>query len=377
MKKKVFKNFEYIIFASVFLLAILGLFVLYSSSNMYSNKYYDSSTHIFMKQLVFCIAGFIVVLILSKFNYKFITNFSDYFFIICLMLVVITSFAGRISRGSSRWLEFSGLSFQPSEFMKLATILCLAKLLSKQDIISDKKDLPLKVYITAYLPTFLVSLNNLSTGIILFLISTAMIYAISYKRHHFVYFIIIFVMCYIFAEPLANLLYNMGLLREYQATRIFAWKSPEEYPDTAYQTLQSIYAVGSGKIFGRGYLNSIQKAVMPEPHNDMIFSILCEELGIIGAFNFIILYVVLIFRIFYISIKQKDIETSLIVYGIGVHIALQVILNIAVATNLIPNTGVTLPFVSYGGSSLLTLFIEIGILMSICNSMEKKYEEES
>ncbi len=129
--------------------------------------------------------------------------------------------------------------------------------------------------------------------------------------------------------------------------------------------MQGLYAIGSGRVSGRGYLNSIQKAIIPEAQNDMIFTILCEELGMVGAMLFLVMYMVLIYRIFYISMKQKNMTAMLLTFGIGVHIALQVILNIGVVTNLLPNTGVTLPFISYGGSSLIVLFIEIGIVMSI------------
>ena len=164
---------------------------------------------------------------------------------------------------------------------------------------------------------------------------------------------------------MSKVLQTAGLLKTYQVGRIFAWKDPENYPDIAYQTMQGLYAIGSGRISGRGYLSSIQKAIIPEAQNDMIFTILCEELGIIGAGLFFILYVILIYRIFAISFRQKNLNSMLLTFGIGVHIATQVILNIGVVTNLIPNTGVTLPFVSYGGSSLIVLFIEIGIVMSV------------
>ena len=156
--------------------------------------------------------------------------------------------------------------------------------------------------------------------------------------------------------------------------RIFAWKEPENYPDVAYQTLQGLYAIGSGKLFGRGYLNSIQKNIIPESQNDMIFAILSEELGLVGGLLFLVLYFLFVVRIFYISSKQKEIIPLLITFGIGIHIALQVILNISVVTNLMPNTGVTLPFVSYGGTSLIVTFIEIGIVMQI--SKKSVYEIE-
>lgn len=364
-------KFEYTIFTCVLFLVVFGMLVLYSASSIYANKTYGSSVYLFLRQGIFCIAGIVLALTISFIHYKLYTNFSNYTFIACLILIIVTAFAGRISRGSSRWIELRGIVFQPSEFMKLALILYLSRLLTENYGRLEEKDKFLKVMVVAYLPTFIVALSNLSTGIILFFIATLMIFVISKKRLIFFYILVAFILFYMFAYPISKVLYDVGLLKQYQVGRIFAWKDPENYPDIAYQTLQGLSAIGSGKLTGRGYLNSIQKSLIPESQNDMIFCILCEELGLIGGLLFLVLYVILIFRIFYIATKQKDIEALLLVVGIGIHIALQVILNIAVVTNLIPNTGVTLPFVSYGGSSLIVLFIEIGVVMSVV-----RYQEE-
>lgn len=349
------KKFEYTVFTCTIFLVVFGLIVLYSASKQ----------TLFLRQLVFCASGIAITLVVSFIPYKVYTKFSNYIFIACFILVVVTAFAGRISRGSSRWIELRGVIFQPSELMKLSLILYLSKVLTETMGELDKKDKFLKVMIVAYVPTFIVALNNLSTGLILFTIATLMIFVVSKKYLVFVFLIVLIVLFYVFAYPMSKVLYNVGLLKQYQVGRIFAWKDPENYPDIAYQTLQGLYAIGSGKITGRGYLNSIQKALIPEVQNDMIFTVLCEELGLIGAFLFLFLYIILIYRIFFISFKLKDVTACLITFGIGVHIAIQVIFNIGVVTNLLPNTGVTLPFVSYGGSSLIVLFIEIGIVMSV------------
>ena len=258
-----------------------------------------------------------------------------------------------------------GIIFQPSELMKLAMIIYLSKVLTEIKGDLERKDNFLRVMLVAYIPTFIVSLSNLSTGIILFVIATGIIFIVSKKKLIFIFIITLIVLFYIFAYPMSRVLYSAGLLKTYQVGRIFAWKDPENFPDIAYQTLQGIYAIGSGRFSGRGYMSSIQKALIPESQNDMIFAILCEELGFIGAVLFLILYIILIFRIFMISFRQKDLNSMLLTFGIGLHIAIQVIFNIGVATNLLPNTGVTLPFVSYGGTSIIVLFIEVGIIMSI------------
>ena len=359
------KKFEYTIFTCVIFLVVFGLIVLYSASSVSASRIYDNSYYLFIRQAIFCGVGLMLALLFSFIPYKLYSGFSKYVFLGCLMLVVMTAFAGRISRGSSRWIMLRGIIFQPSELMKLAMIVYLAKVLTEIRGDFDKKDNFLRVVMVAYVPTFVIALSNLSTGIILFIIATSMIFIVSKKKLIFIFMLTLIVLFYIFAYPMSKVLQTAGLLKTYQVGRIFAWKDPENYPDIAYQTLQGLYAIGSGRISGRGYLSSIQKAIIPEAQNDMIFTILCEELGIIGAGLFFILYIILIYRIFAISFRQKNLNSMLLTFGIGVHIATQVILNIGVVTNLIPNTGVTLPFVSYGGSSLIVLFIEIGIVMSV------------
>ena len=359
------KKFEYTIFTCVLFLVVFGLIVLYSASSYSATRIYGNSYYRFIRQAIFCGVGLLIALLLSFIPYKLYSSFSKYIFIACLMLVVMTAFAGRISRGSSRWIMLKGLIFQPSELMKLAMIIYLSKVLTEINGDFEKKDNFLRVMMVAYVPTFIVALSNLSTGIILFIIATTMIFTVSKKKLIFIFMIVLIGLFYVFAYPMSKVLQSTGLLKTYQVGRIFAWKDPENYPDIAYQTLQGLYAIGSGRIGGRGYLASIQKAILPEAQNDMIFAILCEELGIIGAGLFILLYIILIYRIFIISFRQKNLNAMLLTFGIGVHIAVQVILNIGVVTNLLPNTGVILPFVSYGGSSLIVLFIEIGIVMSV------------
>lgn len=359
------KKFEYTVFSCTFFLVVFGLFVLYSASSVSASRIYGNSNYLFIRQSIFCLVGLVIALIFSFVPYKVYSRFSKTIFISCLTLVIMTAFAGRISRGSSRWMMFRGIIFQPSELMKLAMIVYLSKVL--YDIKGDfeRKDNFLRVLLVAYVPTFVVALSNLSTGIILFIIATTMIFIVSKKKLIFLFIITLIVLFYVFAYPMTKVLQTAGLLKQYQVGRIFAWKDPENYKDIAYQTLQGVYAIGSGRITGRGYLSSIQKTIIPEAQNDMIFTILCEELGIIGAGLFLVLYVILIFKILMISFRQKNIYALFLTFGIAVHIAIQVILNIGVVTNLLPNTGVILPFVSYGGSSLLVLFMEIGIVMSV------------
>lgn len=359
------RKFEYIIFTTMLFLVFFGLIVLYSASIVSSNRLYGNPIYLFVRQSIFCIAGILIAFFVSFIPYKLYSKFAKYIFLLCLIFVVVTAFAGRISRGASRWIMLRGVIFQPSELMKLAMIIYMSKVITEIKGDFENKENFIRIMMIAYIPTFVVALSNLSTGIILFVIATSMIFVVSKKKLIFIFIITLVVVAYVFAYPMANILSSTGLLKQYQVGRIFAWKEPENYPDIAYQTLQGLYAIGSGRISGRGYLNSIQKSIIPEAQNDMIFTILCEELGIVGAMFFIVLYLILIYRIFYISFRQKEVSLMLLTFGIGVHIALQTILNIGVVTNLLPNTGVTLPFVSYGGSSLIVMFIEIGIVMSV------------
>ena len=359
------KKFEYITFTTVLFLVFFGLIVLYSASSISSSRLYDNPIYLFVRQSFFCLIGVFLAVVISFIPYKLYSKFAKYIFIVCLMFVVVTAFAGRISRGASRWMMLRGVIFQPSELMKLAMIIYLSKVITEIKGDFENKENLFRIMMIAYIPTLVVALSNLSTGIILFIISTSMIFIVSKKKLIFLFIITLIVVAYLFASPMANLLSSAGLLKNYQVGRILAWKEPENYPDIAYQTLQGLYAIGSGRISGRGYLKSIQKSLIPEAQNDMIFTILCEELGMVGAVAFLVLYLILIYRIFYISFRQKEMSLMLLTFGIGVHIALQTILNIGVVTNLLPNTGVTLPFVSYGGSSLLVMFMEIGIVMSV------------
>lgn len=174
-----------------------------------------------------------------------------------------------------------------------------------------------------------------------------------------------------FAGPIATALEKIGLLKEYQLSRIFVWLEPEKYPSTGgYQVLQGLYAIGSGGLVGRGLGESIQKmGFVPEAQNDMIFSIICEELGLFGAVSVILIFLFMIYRFMLIADNAPDLFGALLVVGVMGHIAIQVILNIAVVTNTIPNTGITLPFISYGGTSVLFLMMEMGMVLSVSNQI--------
>ena len=359
------KKFEYILFFLVLFISFFGIIILFSASSIYSLRVYNDSLFIAKKQMIFMLLGFFLCLIISFIDLKFIEKISLYIYIIFLFLSTITVMLGTISRGSMRWLTFNGFTFQPSELMKIGVIIFLSFYIKKNIYNINEKKSFFKAFLIGFIPSLIVSLNNLSTGIIIFFI-TFFLMLISTKRIMiFLISLFLFLFFYIFAYDIAYVFENTNLFKMYQLSRIFAWKKPTEHVDTMFQTLQGLYAIGSGGMFGRGLGESIQKSILPEVQNDMIFAIICEELGVFGGILLLFLYLLMIYRIFYISFLQTDLFYKFMTFGIAIHFALQIILNVAVVTNLLPNTGINLPFVSYGGSSIVSSFIEIGIVINI------------
>lgn len=217
----------------------------------------------------------------------------------------------------------------------------------------------------------MVMANNLSSGLIIMGIGFVMMFIACKKKWIFILSMALGAAVFIFAPMIAMGLEKAGILESYQLSRILVWKNPEAYPrDGGYQVLQGLYAIGSGGLLGKGLGQSIQKlSFLPEPQNDMIFAIICEELGLFGAVSIILIFLFMIFRFMMIANNAPDLFGAMLVIGVMGHIAIQVVLNIAVVTNTIPNTGITLPFISYGGTSVLFLMIEMGIVLSVSNQI--------
>lgn len=206
----------------------------------------------------------------------------------------------------------------------------------------------------------LVGASNLSTAIIILGIAAALVFVASPKYAQFLGM----------GAAAAGFMGIFLALESYRLERLAIWRNPEKY-EKGYQTLQGLYAIGSGGLFGKGLGKSVQKlGFLPEAQNDMIFSIICEELGLVGASLIILLFLILIWRFFVIATHAKDLTGALIATGAMAHMMIQVILNIAVVTNSIPNTGITLPFISYGGTSVVFLLLEMGLVLSVSNLVE-------
>ena len=344
----------------VFLLVIIGLIILYSTSAYNGQVKFHDSFYYLKKQAFATILGVVVMFVVANIDYHIWRQFALPFYLIALSLSVAVLFIGDEYNGSKRWLSFGPFSFQPSEFAKIAVILFLACLVEKSVRKMHKMKWMILMILSILPIVALVGASNLSTAIIILGIGIILVFVASPRYAQFI-------------ALGASGIGFMGIflaLESYRLERIAIWRHPEQF-EKGYQTLQGLYAIGSGGLFGVGLGGSVQKlGFVPEAQNDMIFSIICEELGLVGASFIVLLFLILIWRFFLIATKAKDLFGALIASGAMAHMMIQVILNIAVVTNTIPNTGITLPFVSYGGTSALFLLMEMGLVLSVSNLIE-------
>ena len=349
------RGYDYSLLAVVFLLVIIGLVILYSTSAYNGQVKFHDRFYYLKKQAFATALGLALMFFMANIDYHIWQKFAVPAYITALMLSVAVLLVGDEYNGSKRWLSFGPLSFQPSEFAKIAVILFLACVITK-NVRKMKQMRYLLFVMLLILPIVgLVGASNLSTAIIILGIGAVLVFVASPKYAQFVW------LCVSGAGFMGIFL----ALESYRLERLAIWRNPEKY-EKGFQTIQGLYAIGSGGIFGRGMGNSLQKlGFVPEAQNDMIFSIICEETGLFGAILVILLFGGLIWRLMVAAVRAEDLLGELIGAGIMGHIALQVILNIAVVTNTIPNTGITLPFISYGGTSVLFLMGEMGLALSV------------
>ena len=326
------------------------------------------------RQALIAMAGFVAMVVISKMNYHFFARFAllgyglSYVFLLMVMLTPL----GVEANGKKRWLALGPVQFQPTEMVKIALILLLAVMITKMgNKINTLKGLLTVAAVTVPIAG-LVAMNNLSSGIIIIGIAFVVAFVASKLKWPFALCTAGAGIIFAFAGPIATALEKIGLVQAYQLNRIHVWLQPEAYPqDGGYQVLQGLYAIGSGGLMGKGLGESIQKlGFIPEAQNDMVFSVICEELGLFGAVSVILIFLFMIYRFMLIASNAPDLFGALLVVGVMGHIAIQVILNIAVVTNTIPNTGITLPFISYGGTSVMFLMMEMGIVLSVSNQIK-------
>ena len=350
-------NLDYVLLIVLVILIGAGLVLLYSTSAYNGQNKFQDAYYYVKKQGAATVLGVIGMLIVAKIDYHKWIPFANLGYLVSIILSVLVMLVGEEYNGSKRWLSLGPLSFQPSEFSKVAIILFLACLISGQKKCVDNWRSMLRLMLPVLPVTALVGASNLSTAIIILGIAVVLIFVASPKYIQFIWMGILGI----------GFMAIFLALESYRLERLAIWRNPEQY-EKGYQTLQGLYAIGSGGLFGRGIGQSVQKlGFLPEAQNDMIFSIICEELGLFGAGMIIILFLILIWRFFIIAINAKDLLGALIVTGAMAHMMIQVILNIAVVTNSIPNTGITLPFISYGGTSVLFLLLEMGLVLSVSN----------
>lgn len=372
-KKKVRRYYDYSLLFTIIFLTVFGLIMIYSSSSYNAQIDGKPPSYYMTRQMYIALAGFAGMLVISKMDYHFFARFAPLALIVSYVSMVLVNFTplGIARNGKKRWLGYGSLTIQPAEIVKITVILLLAVIITKLGKkINEWKSWGMITVMVLPL-ALMVMMNNLSSGIIICGIAIVMMFVANKRRWPFVLFILAVAAVIMFAPTVAIALEEAGILQEYQLSRIMVWKNPEAYPtDGGYQVLQGLYAIGSGGLLGKGLGQSIQKlSFLPEPQNDMIFAIICEELGLFGAMMVIFMFLFMIYRFMRIAGSAHDIFGSFLVIGVMAHIAIQVILNIAVVTNVIPNTGITLPFISYGGTSILFLMLEMGIVLSVSNGI--------
>lgn len=372
-KKRPRRFYDYSLLFTIIFLTVFGLIMIYSSSYYNAQVNGQSPSYYMVRQAQIAFAGFVMMLVISKMNYHFFARFTIPAIVVsyvCMLLVNFTSLGIEVN-GKKRWLGTRSLRIQPAELVKVTVILVLAVIITKL----GKKINEWRVWgmLAALIGplALLVTANNLSSGIIIVGIAFVMMFVACKRKWPFVLTAALIAAVILFAEPVALALEQVGILHEYQLERILVWKEPEAYAqDGGFQVLQGLYAIGSGGLLGKGLGQSIQKlSFLPEPQNDMIFAIICEELGLFGAVSVILIFLFMLYRFMVIAGNAPDLFGALLVVGVMAHIAIQVVLNIAVVTNVIPNTGITLPFISYGGTSVLFLMIEMGMVLSVSNQI--------
>ena len=374
MKKKRSQRFyDYSLLFTIAFLIMFGLLMIYSASSYKAQLDYNGNAAYFMtRQGVIALGGFAFMILISRLDYRWYAKFYKLAIAVSWFMMIAVSFVGRRVNGKRRWLGVGPLSFQPTELVKITIIVSVAVLLVKLGRDVDRPAGIARIAMVVLPLAAIVAANNLSSGIIIAGIGFVMLFVASRKKLW--YFLVVAAggLVIAFAPQIGNGLRAIHLLKPYQLSRINVWKNPEAFAsEGGYQVLQGLYAIGSGGLFGKGLGESIQKlGFVPEAQNDMIFSIICEELGLFGAVALILVFMFMIYRFMVIASNAPDLFGCLLVVGVMAHIAIQVILNIAVVTNTIPNTGITLPFISYGGTSIVFLEAEMGMVLSVSNQIK-------
>lgn len=355
----------------VFLLIVFGLLMLYSVTA------YKSGFDELKGQLFATILGVGVMIFIARF---FNTKNKLYIMIaasvgVAAIAVLLTPLAMELNH-AKRWFKFMGVSVQSAEIVKITLILLVADMLaSEKDYLGKRKNwFKLMAVIGGYTGMLGIISSNLSSAIIIILICGIMIFVADRKYTLYLGLFVLGVLgIAVVVFSVKHGIIDLG----FRGGRIKMWLDPENNVSgvDSFQTVHGLYAIGSGGLWGKGIGEGLQKMKLPEAQNDMVFAVLCEELGLIGAIVVILLFIMLITRLLFLAMKVDSFRDKLIISGVFAHIAVQAVLNIAVVTNTIPNTGVSLPFISSGGSSVLCLLFEIGLVLNVTKGLNNGEEE--
>ncbi len=372
-------GFDMYFFVLLMIILIIGLATLYSASHVYAFNYEDGDSYFFIrKQLLFAGMGLVGMLLVSMVDYHQLHRFAIPIWLLSIVLLIAAYFMPS-QTGIKRWIYIGGISFQPSELAKFALVLLFAHLIS----LNYKK---MKSFLSGFLPLFV--LLGITCALVIIephLSGTMLIAALGFLMMY-IGGVRLFYLLSILGAGVAGVVFMVAVLG-YEQDRIAVWLHPlESYAneitfadgvsgrDHAWQTAQSLYATGSGGLLGQRAGASRQKHLfLPEPQNDFIFSIFCEEMGLVGAIIVLALFGLLVWRGLTIAMKAPDKFGFMLALGLTLQIGLQVAINVAVVSNLLPNTGISLPFFSYGGTSILMLMLQMGVVLSISRQsrMEK------
>ncbi len=355
---------DYTILSIALLLILFGIIMVYSSSYYVALLTENDSTYYLKKQATYAIVGLCGMYVMINFCYKLFDNKIVWIlYIVSLVLVLYTNFFGIERNYAKRWLDLGFFTLQPSELSKVAIILLIPFLINRYKYFLKSLAGHGVLMAPVVIMAGVVGMENMSTAIIILIIGVGIIFIASPRTGIFILMGVLFVTVIVIYFLLDT---------KFRGARFQVWLDPFSDPTgVGFQIIQSLYAVASGGFFGLGLGNSRQKlSFIPEPHNDIIFAIICEELGLFGAAILLAGFATLVWKGFKVSLRCEDLFGSLVAAGITIMIATQVIINVSVVTNSIPNTGIALPFISSGGTALIVTSGLIGILLNISKSSD-------
>ncbi|MBO4396460.1 MAG: cell division protein FtsW [Eubacterium sp.] len=358
-------GFDYSLLLITFCIIGFGMLMIYSASSYSAQVKHDDSTFFLRHQAENVAIGLVGMLLATRFNYRLfirplplirIKPVTLMYFTAIIMQIAVLVQGGGLN-GAKRWLKIGPVSFQPSEFTKLVLIILTAYYIYRIPMHLPEWKRLLRVLAPISIPVALVIYQDFSSGCVILASVVGICFVASRRKLPYIGLAGIF--------GFLGYLFIFHISSSFRADRIAIWLDPEGHPKGT-QIVHGLYAIASGGLFGAGLGESMQKlGFLPEPYNDMIFSVICEELGLVGAGVVILMFILLCWRIYMVAMRAPDLFSSLICVGVMIHIATQAIVNIAVVTNTIPSTGIPLPFISYGGSSVIFLMVEIGVVLGI------------